>query len=109
MEDYTNLMDVDFMNMKEFNMGSINIDIVKSKLNQVELRIQNDLLEIKKNRMSTKMFSIKMSDIVKDEINSIFSMNLVITSLDTMNNMNMRTNFNLNKFSLHVLFIIIKY
>jgi hypothetical protein len=104
MEEYTNLMDVDFINMKEFNLQSLNFH--KNRLNQVELRIQNDLLDIKKNRMSTKMFSIKMSDIVKDENNSIFSMNLVITSLDNMNmNINSNENYLSQKFSFHVKFI----
>ena len=54
----------------------------KRKLHQTQLRLQNDLLEIRKNRMSTKSFSLQMSDIIKDELNEIFSMNFILSSLE---------------------------
>jgi ubiquitin-protein ligase len=54
----------------------------KRKLHQTQLRLQNDLLEIRKNRMSTKNFGLQMSDIIKDELNEIFSMNFILSSLE---------------------------
>jgi hypothetical protein len=50
----------------------------KGILHQTQLRLQNDLLEIRKNRMSTKNFSLQMSDIIKDELNEIFSINFIL-------------------------------
>jgi hypothetical protein len=52
----------------------------KNKLNQVQLRISNDLHEIKKNRMSTKMFNTESTEIIKDELNENFSTNITLIS-----------------------------
>lgn len=52
---------------------------------QTELRLQNDLLEIKKNRMTTKMFNTQLSDIIKDEENEVFTINILICPVQTLN------------------------
>jgi len=54
----------------------------KRILQQTQLRLHNDLLEIQKNRMLTKNFNLQMSDIIKDELNEIFSMNFILSSLE---------------------------
>ena len=53
-----------------------------NKINQVQLRIQNDLLEIKKNQMKTKMFESQLSDIIKDEKNEFFSLNVIFKEIN---------------------------
>ena len=64
----------------------------KSKHLQTELRLKNDLFELKNKKMSTKMFYNHYSDIIKDEINENFSINVLITPIFQ------------NSFSYHVIY-----
>jgi hypothetical protein len=54
----------------------------RKKLNQVQLRIKNDLLDIKRNRLCTRMFNEEISEIKKDEINKNFKIevNFILVS-----------------------------
>lgn len=54
--------------------------MINKKLLQTELRLQNDLIELKRNRITTKLFITKLSDIIKDVEKHCFYFNFLITN-----------------------------
>ena len=50
----------------------------KSELQKVEMRLQNDLIEMKKYRMTTNMFNTKYSHIIINEDNNLYNMYISI-------------------------------
>jgi hypothetical protein len=54
---------------------------MRNNYTPTELRLQNDLLDYKKQRMSTKMFDTQISDIVTDQEKKMFQIKVFITPL----------------------------
>jgi hypothetical protein len=54
---------------------------MKNNYTAAELRLQNDLLDFKKHRMSTKMFDSQISDIVTDQDKKMFQIKIFISPL----------------------------
>jgi hypothetical protein len=52
---------------------------MSKNIRQTELRLQNDLLDLKRNKMTTNEFITDVSDIIKDEINGLFKIHVYIS------------------------------
>ena len=57
--------------MKKFNFSG-NLEFNQHLSNSpAELRIRKDLIEMKRNRITTKLFDVKLSNVYKDSMNEV--------------------------------------
>jgi len=57
--------------MKKFNFSG-NLEFNQQTSNSAaELRIKKDLVEMKRNRITTKLFDVKLSNVYKDSMNEV--------------------------------------
>ena len=61
---------------------------MSKKIRQTELRLKNDLIELKRNKMTTNEFVTEVSDIIKDEVNELFKIHVYISKKFQSNDYN---------------------
>jgi hypothetical protein len=63
--------------------------------NSAHIRLEKDLIELKRYPLRTKMFNTQVSDVLKDEVSENFKM---FVSCQNLENLNLSYNVNINIF-----------
>jgi len=85
----------------------------RPSLTAAEFRINKDLHEMNEYRITTKLFRVKLSNIIKDYLNQKLTMLVAMESIESSNNNEVSFGFNLYSFilfsTLIILFLLRKY